>query len=319
MPNVNGTAWKGDNYKFVGKAFDYAYQNRMNKFKMIMGEATSKSIDYELSGAGGYGELSEYDGTNLVMGTQKRGFRTIITPREFTKSIPVGFKAAKVDKLGETKKVGTRLGDSAAMTVYLRALRMFGNAFNANVLGGDGQPWASENHPVASLMDQNRRRIPDPDAGTYSNLITEALSVNAITKAQSMAGRYLTPDGLPFMCQMDCVLVSPELEATAKKIFGESQRLRPLRNPDDETNAANPVYDDMTYMVVGGGKDGFGPKQWAVCDRTLMKEVANIVYITKPTVMNTELDNPLIDMYTAYVDFDCGWGDARPIIFSNPG
>ena len=34
--------------------------------------------------------------------------------------------------------------------------------------------------------------------------------------------------------------------------------------------------------------------------------------------MNTELDNPLIDLYTAYVDFDTGWGDARPIIFSNP-
>lgn len=319
MPaNVNSTAWKSDNYKFVGKAFDYAYQNRMNKFKMIMGEVNSKSIDYELNGTGGYGELSEYDGTNLNMGVQKRGFRTIITPQEYQKSIPVGYKAAKVDKLGETKKVGTRLGDSAAMTVYLHALRMFGNAFNAKALGGDGVPWASEKHPVASIMDQNRRRIADPDAGFYSNLIKEELSVDAITKAQSMAGRYLTPDGLPFMCQFDTVLVSPELEATAKKIFGENQKLRPLRNPADDTNAANPVYDDMAYMVVGGGKDGFGPKQWAVCDRTLMKEVANIVYITKPMVMNTELDNPLIDMYTAYVDFACGWGDARPIIFSNP-
>ena len=285
---------------------------------MIMGEVNSKSIDYELNGTGGYGELSEYDGTNLNMGVQKRGFRTIITPQEYQKSIPVGYKAAKVDKLGETKKVGTRLGDSAAMTVYLHALRMFGNAFNTKILGGDGVPWASEKHPVASIMDQNRRRIADPDAGYYSNLIKEELSVDAITKAQSMAGRYLTPDGLPFMCQFDTVLVSPELEATAKKIFGENQKLRPLRNPADDTNAANPVYDDMAYMVVGGGKDGFGPKQWAVCDRTLMKEVANIVYITKPMVMNTELDNPLIDMYTAYVDFACGWGDARPIIFSNP-
>lgn len=316
--NVNSTAWKGDNYKFVGKAFDYAYQNRMNKFKLIMGEANSKSIDYELNGTGGYGELSEYDGSNLNMGQQKRGFRTIISPQEYQKSIPVGYKAAKVDKLGETKKVGTRLGDSAAMTVYLHALRMFGNAFNPKVLGGDGQSWASEKHPVASMMDQNRRRVADPSAGTYSNLIKETLTVDAITKAQSMAGRYLTPDGLPFMCQFDTVLVSPELEATAKKLFGENQKLRPLRYQEDNSNAANPIYQDMAYMVVGGGNDGFSAKQWAVCDRTLMKEVANIVYLTKPTVMNTELDNPLIDLYTAYVDFACGWGDARPIIFSNP-
>lgn len=319
MPtNVNSTAWKGDNYKFVGKAFDTAYANRMNKFKMIMGEVNSKSIDYELNGTGGYGELSPYNGADLNMGEQKRGFRTIITPQEFQKSIPVGYKQAKVDKLGETKRVGTRLGDSAAMTVYLHCLRMFGNAFNAKALGGDGQPWASTKHPVAALMDQGRRRVPDPEAGTFSNLITDELSVDAITKAQSMAGRYLTPDGLPFLCQMNTVLVSPELEATAKKIFGENNKLRPLQNPADDTNAANPVYEDMTYMVVGGGKDGFGPKQWALCDRTLMKEIVNIVYITKPMVMNSDLDNPLIDLYTAYVDFGTGWGDSRQIIFSNP-
>ena len=316
--NVNSTAWKGDNYKFVGKAFDYAYKNRMNKFISIMGEVNSKSIDYEMNGTGGYGELSLYDGSNLNMGEQKRGFRTIITPQEYQKSIAVGYKQAKVDKLGETRKVGTRLGDSAAMTVYLRCLRMFGNAFNPGYLGGDGQPWASTKHPVASKADQNRRRIPDPDSGTYSNLITDELSVDAITKAQSMAGRFLTPDGLPFMCEMNTVLVSPELEATAKKLFGENNKLRPLRYQEDNSNAANPIYEDMTYMVVGGGNDGFGAKQWAVCDRTLRQEVCNIVYLTRPQVMNTELDNPLIDLYTAYVDFDTGWGDARPIIFSNP-
>ena len=50
-----------------------------------------------------------------------------------------------------------------------------------------------------------------------------------------------------------------------------------------------------------------------------MKELVNIIYITKPQVFNTELDNPLIDMFTAYVDFGVGWGDARQIIFSKGG
>ena len=30
-------------------------------------------------------------------------------------------------------------------------------------------------------------------------------------------------------------------------------------------------------------------------------------------------DNPLIDLYTAYADFGVGWGDARQIIFGDPG
>ena len=71
-------------------------------------------------------------------------------------------------------------------------------------------------------------------------------------------------------------------------------------------------------IVIGGGKDGFSKKQWAVCDRTLMKELVKIVYGTKPTVMENELDNPLIQQFTAYADFGMGWGDSRQIIFSNP-
>jgi len=314
MPNVKATAWKADNYKFVGKAFDFAYANRMKKLSPILGSVSSTSIDYELSGSGGYGELSPYDGENLNMGSQKRGFRTIITPEEFTMSVAVGLKQAKVDKLGECKKVGQRLGDSAALTVYLHTLRMFSRAAEPHFLGGDGKPWAAEDHPIASLTDVARRRIPDPDSGVFSNIVHKELSVKAISEAQAMAARFVTPDGLPFLCDMDCILVSPELEAEAKKLFGESAKLRPLRNPEDNSNAANPVYD-MTYLVVGNGNDGLKGKQWAICDRTLMQELTKIVYITKPRVFQSDMDNPMKDLYTAYVDFGIGWGDARPIIF----
>jgi len=307
------SSWKTDNYNFVKKAFEINYANRMNKLSPIIGERTTNSIDFVLEGLGGYGELTPYNGTDLTEGKMRRGFATIITPEEFTKKIPVGFKQAKVDKLGECRKVGSRLGDSAAMTVYLHALRTIGGAFNANKVGGDGKAWAATDHPVASKGTSGRSSVADPDAGTFSNLITTALSVQAITDAQTKANRYVTPDGVPFLCDMDTLLVSPELEATAKKICGENARLYP-----DQTDNVNPLVGEMRYIVIGGGNDGFSAKQWAVCDRKLMKEIFNIVYITKPTVMQNELDNPLIDQYTAYVDFGIGWGDARQIVFSNP-
>ena len=131
MPNNFGN-WKTDNYKFVGKAFDFAYADRLNKLSPIVGEVNAKSIDYELTGSGGYGEMAEYDGSNLNTGSMKRGFKTVITPVEYTLSIPVGYKQAKIDKMGETKKVGSKLGDSAALTVYLHLLRMFANAWNTD-------------------------------------------------------------------------------------------------------------------------------------------------------------------------------------------
>lgn len=315
MPN--NTAWKTDNYKFVGKAFDFAYDNRINKLLAVMSKTNTKSIDYELTGGGGYGEMPKYDGNNLNEASKKRGFKTIITPEEFSLSESVGLKQAKVDKSGECRRVGAYLGSSAAMTVYVHALRMFGNAFNPAFLGGDGKSWAATDHPVASKGSEGRKYVADPDAGTYSNLITDTLSVSAITKAQSAMNRFVTPDGLPMLCDCNMLLVSPELEAEAKKICGDFGKWRPKQNPEDDTNAANPV-PDLQYIVIGGGSFGFTKKQWAVCDAQLMREMVKLVYITEPTCMQSQLDNPLKDLYTGYVDFGCGWGDARQIIFSNP-
>lgn len=313
MPEFS--AWKTDNHKFVGAAFDYAYANRLNKLLPIIGEVNSNSIDYELTGAGGYGELQRYDGQNLNLVKMQRGFKTVITPEEYTSTVPVGYKQAKVDKLGECKRVGQRLGNSAAMTVYLHALRMFAGAFDPAKLGGDDKPWAAADHPVASKGSVGRKYIPDPEAGTYSNLIAKKLTVANISAAQVLLGKMVTPDGLPLAADGNLLLVSPDLEAEAKKICGDGGKLRPTRNPADDTNAANPLYD-LQYMVVGGGGTGLTGNQWAICDKELMKEICKIVYITRPKVLHHDVDNPLIDNFTAYEDFGIGWGDARQIIFS---
>lgn len=315
MPDMN--AWKTDLRKFVGKSFDYAYDDRKNKLLLIMGEENSANVDYELTGAGGYGELKLYDGTNLNRGDMHRGFKTIITPQEFSLTVPIGYKQAKIDKMGECKKVGKRLGDSAGLSVYMRALRMFSNAFNPDFLGGDGKPWAATDHPCASKGSSGRRYVADPDAGTYSNLIAKTLSVTNICEAQTLGGKFLTPDGLPFLSNYDTLLVSPDLEMEAKKICGDGAKLRPVQNPEDDTNAANPLYD-LNYMVVGNGAAGLRGKQWAICDRRQMQEMVKLIYITRPQVMEHEDQNPLIQNFTGYVDYDCGWGDARQIIFSNP-
>lgn len=314
----NMTAWKADNYKFVGKAFDFAYNNRLNKLLAVMGTVTTNSVDYELSGNGGYGEMPLYDGHNLNEAKESRGFKTIIVPDEYELTETVSFKAHKVDKAGETRRVGAKLGNSAAMTVYLHALDVLSGAFDPTKLGGDGCPWASEVHPVASKLDAGRKRIADPDAGTYSNLIHSTLTVSAIADAQAKASRFVTPDGMPLAGEFNMLLVSPEYAEAAAKICGPNGKWRPERNPDDDTNAANPL-PDLQYMVIGGGMRGFAKKQWALCDPIMMKEIFKLVYITKPTIMQTQLDNPLKDAYTAYADFGIGWGDARPIIFSDAG
>ena len=314
--NVN-TAWKNDLYPLIDTTFDYEYKNRMNKLRQIVSEDDNQAIDYRMEGLGGYGEFTPYNGTTLVTGNQKRGFIKIISPAEYNNTIDIGYRYGKIDKLGEAKKVGSRLGYGGAMTVYMHVLRMFGRAFNSSYTGGDGKAWAATDHPVASKGDANGTSVIDTDSGTFSNLITKVMSVSAITEAQTIANRYTTPDGLPFMCDMDTLLVSPELEPKAIEICGKDGKIVPEMIPESAENGANPLYG-MKYMCIGGGADGFTAKQWAVADRTLLREIAKIIYITRPTVMRAELDNPLLARSVGYIDFGVGFADARPIIFSNP-
>lgn len=308
------SAWKTDNSKFVGRAFEYAYDQRMKKLRSIITESDTNAADYVLEGLGGYGEYQLYDGTNLNISSQKKGFSTVISPEQFNMTVDIHRKAAKNDRLGETRKVGQRLGYGGAMSVYMKILRTLGGAFGG-MSGGDGKTWASEEHPVAAVKASDGSLVADADAGTFSNLVYKSFSVQAITEAQTIANRYVTPDGLPFLCNMDLCLVSPELESKAKRYFGEHAKLNPANLPETNHNDLNPVAD-MSYMVIGGGDAGFVGEQWAVCDRMLLKEIFCVVYNNRPEVLQAELDNPLIDRYVGYIDFAVGWGDARPIIFS---
>jgi len=318
LANTN-TAWKQDLYPLVNKTFDYEYDNRMNKFSEIMGKENINNVDFRDTGTAGYGELPEYDGT-LKSLNQARGFITIYTPTEKSGAVDIAFKYAKIDKSGEAHKAGKRAANSAFMTVYMAMLRMYGRAFDDAYVGGDGKPWASDSHPNASKGDLNGVSVVDPDSGTFSNLITEKLSVTAITNAQTKANRFVTPDGLPLLVDMQdngILLVSPELEPKAIEICGKDGKMSPEKLPESAENGANPVWG-LKYIVVGGGDVGFSAKQWAIADRTLLKDSAKCVAITDPTVMETELDNPLIARFVPYVDFAVGFSDARCIIFSNP-
>ena len=299
--------WHNDLYPLVKKRFDLRYAKRLNVINKVCDVVCQDDIDYRIEGVGGYGEMPVYDGTSVASADSKRTFITTVTPKEHALRVTCSYKKAKLDYSGEAKRIGSRLADSAYMTVLNEFYRLFANSFTE--IGSDGVPWASTKHPVSS----------EKGAETFSNLINENLSVSAITSAQSKAARFVTPDGLPFACNFDLLLVSPELEAKAKEICGPNSRLIPENNPDADAgeNAANPIYG-MKYMVVGGGNTGFSGKQWAVADSLMLSEVLKLVYITKPTVLVSPQDNPLITDYIGYVDFAFGFGDARPIIFSNP-
>ncbi|MBQ7309829.1 MAG: hypothetical protein IJW87_06585 [Clostridia bacterium] len=289
--------WANDMYPLVKKRFEERYASRMNLIANIAGIVKQNETNYELPGLGGYGELPVYEGGELSFADGSKSFITTVTPVERALALPVSYKRAKIDMVGEADKTGVRLADSAYMTVLSEFYRVFGGAFT--VVGADGKPWASDAHPVDTDKTE-----------TFSNLVTDELSIEAICAAQAKAAGFVTADGLPFIANFDLLLVSPELEATARMICGEDALLTPAGGLGGKNG--------MRYMVCGGGSLGLTGKQWALADSMLLPEVLKLVYITEPTVVVSPRENPLMTDYISYVDFAFGFGDARPIIFANP-
>lgn len=319
MPNIQNN-WGTDLYKFVGKTFDINCQNWKQKRPILslLGEVTTDSAFYDLAAGGDFPELPDYDGTMKKI-NPLRGFRKVIEPSEKLGSYDIHYKQWLNDKSGEAKKAGKQLSDSAEMSVYMSVLRLFQNAFSSSQLGGDGVAWASTSHPVASKGGKagEREYEADTEAGTFSNLITSELSIAAIDEALAKGYRYVTPAGKPFLADYSLLIVSPELEATAKKLLGDNAKVSMQADMVGE-NKMNPYAGQMRYIVMGGGNVGFSAKQWAIADAAKLKETAAIVYNTKPEVQQATNTNPYVKTFVAYCDYALGFADARPIIFSNP-
>lgn len=274
--------WADDLYPLVTKWFGDRLDKRTNLIGTVIGKESTKRIDVQEQGVGGYGYVPDYDGTTIPELNQKRGFKTIYTPKEKAAKATVHYKYAKVDMSGEAKKAGSRMADSLAMTQLRDFYNLFAYGFNSSYTGADGKSLFAADHPINN----------ETGADTFSNLLTDTFSIAAITKAQTNAQRFKTFDGLDFDCDMNLCLISPELEPKAKEFFGKEAKMI----PESAENGANPVYG-MRYVVI----KGFTAKQWAVADAMLLKDYAKMVYITAPMVIPNKPDNPLIQEYVGLI------------------
>jgi hypothetical protein len=301
MGNLYNT-WAKDMYPIVIDRFQDRYQKRTDLIKSVIGYKTLKQgtgNQYQEEVIGGYGYISDYDGNTITELNQKRGFVKTYEPKEKSASVTVHKKYVITDQSGEAQKVGNKLADSATMTQIRDFYNLFANGWNANYVGADGVSLFNASHPINN----------DTGASTFSNTGTSEFAISSITSAQSKAQRFVTFDGLPFDCNYDLVLISPELEPKAKEYFGKEAKLI----PDSSENGNNPVYD-MKYVVI----KGFTAKQWACADSMLLKEYMKMVVLTEPTVIPAIQDNPLITKFVVYCDYVLGWSDPRCIFGQNP-
>ena len=292
--------WSDDMYPIVLKRFQDRLDKRTDLLKSVIGyESLKTSNQYADEGMGGYGYVPKYNGTVIQELSQKRGYKKTYTPEERVAKATVQYKYAMIDQSGEAKKAGNKMADSLAMTQVRDFYNIFANGFNSSFVGADGVALFGT-HPINN---------EGASAGTFVNTATDVFSIAAITKAQTAAQRFKTLDGLDFDCDFNLVGIPPELEPKAKEFFGSDAKLIPESNE----NGANPVAGTK-YIVI----KGLTAKQWFVGDSMLMKDYMKMVEITAPMVIPNKPDNPLIQEYIAYMDYDMGWSDSRCVYGFNP-
>jgi len=294
------TNWRDNLFPIVTKYFDDRVIKRQGIMEKVIGIETTNRYSFDEYGMGGFGEIPDYDGSLITELNRKKGFKTTYVTAEKAGRALVEYKAAKFDLSGESKRAGNLLADSCGLTQLMGFYRLFSNGFNASYVGGDAKSLFASDHPVNS----------DPDSATFSNTGTTAFSITAITATQTAMQRWVTYDGFPFMCELDVVLVSPELEPLCKQYFGGNAKLLP---GTAGMNDNNPVFD-MKYAVI----KTFSAKQWAIGDSLMMKEHIKMVHGTKPMVIPQKTPNPLIQEFVGYMDYVLGWSEPKVIFGHNP-
>lgn len=305
MPNYD--TWYNDLYPIINKRVETKVTQAEKIIGTLISIEQNKAIDYRIDSMGGYGLVPEIDGTEIQSADQKRGYTTIVTPKERGMKVPISLKYANVDLSGEARRVGERLGESMKITVFNDFLLMFQRAYDSNYAFADGLAWAATNHKQSS---------DSAETGTYQNLITNALSIQGIEAADKLGARYKTADGLPAGIIYDLLLVSPELKTKAMELLGPTAELSPEELPETAENGANPFYK-MRYYVIGAGASGFTSKQWGLASSELLKQTVKLVYIQKPITMMMK-ETPIITNYYVYADYNFGFAEPRAVIFSNP-
>jgi phage major head subunit gpT-like protein len=290
--------WKEALYPLIE---DY-FTDQLDKNDAIIGQLiTVEGTDkYETTkeSLGGLGEVPDYNGTEIKQMNRAKGFTNSIITKEKAGLYQVHFKAAKLDMSGEAKKAGTYMSNALNATRLKMFNTFMSNLFNPTQKWADGKAIFSTGHKVnPSVTD------------TYDNLITDDLTIAALTKMEKAMARWKTYDGMDLVINPNLLLVSPELAPTCRQLFSDRAELLPA----SANNDANPFYETQWKPV-----KGFGAKQWAYVDKALMKEYISLLDTTKPMVIRQKNSNPLIDEYIGYMDSAIGCYEVKFGMGANP-
>lgn len=135
-------------------------------------------------------------------------------------------EALEEDLYGEIRKYTQRLALSFNKTKEQAGANMFNLANASETNGPDGQPWASNSHPLE-------------DGSVYDNMTTDALSITALETAVQRLKRHKSHRGDPYpFVGPFLLMVPPELEMLARRLVESPNQ---PGTPNNDVNVVGPL------------------------------------------------------------------------------
>lgn len=262
-------------------------------------ENSSKAQEFNL-GIGELGTMTDWEtsGRRIDYEDFNKGFKATYTHKKYSKGVTIEREMLEDDLYSEIKKRVRKLSTVVYYTTQTHAASVFNNAANGAILGPDGLPLCSPNHPVS------------PGSSTVmSNVGNLELTADNVEATRTAMKSWKDDKGNLIMIEPNCLIVPTALRKKAT-IIAETKE-----EPEQSDYGVNVWYGNLRVIEWPFLTD---PNAWFLVDDVRMKLFLNWYWRRKPNFGDTIDFDTETAKYAVIGRWSYGWDDWSWVYMNNP-
>lgn len=262
-------------------------------------EDSTKAQEFN-QGVGNLGLMDEWGSTGNQVSYEdvQKGFKSTYTHRKYSKGLKIERELLDDDQYSEIKKRTKNLSQSTYYTRQYHAASVFNNAFSGSIVGPDGQPLCSANHPLAP-----------GSSTTFSNMGTRALNADNLEATRNDMINWTDDKGNILAITPDTLIVPPSLRKAALVIADTD------KEPDTQLNNVNIWKGSVNVIEWPFLTDS---NAWFLADMSRMKQFLNWFDRRKAVLESEKNFDTEQAKYKVVARFSYGWDEPTFIYGNNP-
>lgn len=264
--------------------------------KLFSVENSTKAQEFSL-GTGDIGTMDPWTGSVSYEDFDK-GFKATYTHKKYSKGIQLERELVDDDQYTEIKKRVKKLGRTVYYTTQAHAASVFNNAANAQILGPDGKPLCSADHP----------KMPG-SSSVIANLGALELNAENVETTRTAMRKWTDDKGNLIMINPDMLIVPTDLRKKAR-IIAETPD-----EPDTADHGVNVWAGNLKVMEYPFLTDTNG---WFLVDSMRLKEYLYWFWRRKPDFADKVEFDDEVSKYKVVGRWSWGWDDFSFLYLNNP-